>query len=1023
MKLATWNIQGLGQYGKWVRLWRWVVRNQLDLVAIQEHKKHDHAGMLLHTKDFQLCYNGIKDKYSGCLLIVRKNVDFAVLFDDPQGRFIVSHLMLRGISYVCINVYAPSSPVDRVKTWKDLALSIQHCMTLQIWENARILLCGDFNMVDSDADCTTSSSVISYQESSIWREILNMLNCRDLWGYIGGHTLRFTYYSRSHKKAMRRLDRCYYSQVSALSGASKMWVDATMLLSYYNPLLVSLIEVDWNSCIPFNLPRIPLRVNHSWMQISLFRSKMQSLIQHVLSLRVSACMKWEFLVVKLQDVIRECGITFSRILNAAKYEARQCISHMAERVDLGHLLSHEEYAQFCKAYKCLELIENQAIKSSKVRARCTQVNDLQANSKCFFEFLRFKHVKDMISHLEVNGSIVNDGNAIASVCSEHFRNLFAASYKSDDAWFEALHASLAYTPHLLDSQMVDSCEKAICEEEVYMALQSLKNGKAPGLDGITKEFVMAFWPLLKNLVLDVCNEIWKDKKMPYSFKMGKIKLIPKIEVPRRIGDWRPITMMSIIYKIFAKVFALRLKCIIHKIVHPSQIGFVHQRSIYDNILLTQILIEYTSKIGMQIDFEKPFDLIRWDFIAVVLKKLGFGVRFSRLIYTLAQDSASQVELNGRLSVPFPIERSVRQGCPLSPLFYALASSPIFYLLDAKMNSQRIHGISLYGIQQIAVGFADDTFSFAKAERENIRNILDSLAPFSTAFALKINMKKSAIINISAQNFQAIEWEGPKIESGVIFRHLGYPLGVGVPIKDKVDWVMHRVKYKMDKWFVSQWPLHARVRIVQAFMKPYVMYYLLLLDWKKNQLHIFDRLIKAFPWSKRHNRALVLSSWEYVCRPKDKGGLGILNLRVHLMARRTAFIMRIVSSHAPLWAPLLWKFVENAEVKFKGTWKLDVWNKFFSHAPLQTSSHTINILFSHFKSTLATLRWNGRQCYVGNSLALISPYWSFLSNPPIALSLGAAGRYFNNKGIDSVAKYYDSKWEILPFSVLRKTYAL
>ncbi|KAH7285573.1 hypothetical protein KP509_33G034500 [Ceratopteris richardii] len=407
-----------------------------------------------------------------------------------------------------------------------------------------------------------------------------------------------------------------------------------------------------------------------------------------------------------------------------------------------------------------------------------------------------------------------------------------------------------------------SCEKNISEEEFFMALQSLKNGKAPGLDGIIKEFVMAFWPLLKNLILDVCNEIWKDQKIPYSFKMGKIKLIPKMEVPRRIGDWRPITMMSIIYKIFAEVFALRLKCIIHKIVHPSQIG---------------------------------------------------------------------------LSAPFPIERSVRQGCPLSSLFYALASSPMFYLLEANVNSQ------------------SSTFN--------------------------INMRKSAIINISAQNFQAIEWEGAKIERGV-----------GVPIKDKIDWVLRRVKCKMDKWFASQWPLHARIRIVQAFMQPYVMYYLLLLDWKKNQLHIFDRLIKAFLWSKRHDRALVLSSWEYVCQPKDKGGLGILNLHAHLMARRTAFIMRIVSSHTPLWTPLFWKFVENADVKFKGTWKLDAWNKFFSHAPLQTSSHTINILLCHFKTTLSTLRWNGRQRYVGNSLA-----WE-LSCFSIALL-------------------------ILPFSVLQKTYAL
>ncbi|KAH7295387.1 hypothetical protein KP509_27G044400 [Ceratopteris richardii] len=407
---------------------------------------------------------------------------------------------------------------------------------------------------------------------------------------------------------------------------------------------------------------------------------------------------------------------------------------MTEKVDAGIVLSNNEYVRLCKAYKCLEFIENQAIQTSKVKARCMEVNDLHANSKCFFDFLRIKRLKDMISQFHLDGSVLNDGNSMAAACSEHFRKLFGASYKSDGAWFDSLQESLRYTPRKVDSHMAAACEKSISEEEVYIALQSLRNGKALGLDGITKEFLVTFWTSLNSLVLQVCNEIWREQKMPYSFKLGKIKLIPKMDILKCIGDWRPITMMGIMYKIFAKVFALRLKYIAHKVVHPMQIGFIHQRSIYDNIFLTQILLDHAAvtnqeEIGMQIDFEKAFDLIRWDFIAVVLKKLGFGDRFCRLIYILAQGNASRVEINERLSEPFTIECSVLQGCPLSPLFYALALSPMFYLLEAKMNSQCIHGISIYGIQQIAVGFVDDTFIFGKAEEENIRNILDALTPF------------------------------------------------------------------------------------------------------------------------------------------------------------------------------------------------------------------------------------------------------------------------------------------------------
>ncbi|KAH7291140.1 hypothetical protein KP509_29G002300, partial [Ceratopteris richardii] len=195
MKLATWNIQGLGQYGKWTRLWRWIIRHQLDVVAIQEHKKHDHAGMLLRTRDFELCYNGIKDGYLGCLFIIRRDIPYQVLFDDPQGRFLIVHISMHEIPYICINVYAPNSPTERVKTWENI---------LQV--NARIVMSGDFDMVEIDIDCTTTPSLISSQEKWLWNEILDSLNCKDLWGFIGGHSIRYTFHSRSHKKAMSRLD-------------------------------------------------------------------------------------------------------------------------------------------------------------------------------------------------------------------------------------------------------------------------------------------------------------------------------------------------------------------------------------------------------------------------------------------------------------------------------------------------------------------------------------------------------------------------------------------------------------------------------------------------------------------------------------------------------------------------------------------------------------------------------------------------------------------------------------------------
>ncbi|KAH7441137.1 hypothetical protein KP509_03G026800 [Ceratopteris richardii] len=410
-------------------------------------------------------------------------------------------------------------------------------------------------MVDAEVDCTTSSSFISSQESLIWKEILYELHCKDLWNSIGGHTIRYTFHSRSHKKAMSRLDRCYYSHIHNLDAASSMWIDATMLLSDHNLLVIDLREPQWSSCVPGKLSRIPLRINNSWLHTSMFKFEVCSLIQHVLSLKVSACMKWEVFVLGMQDVIRNCGKFFSNVLKSAKLEAEQIILTMTEKVDAGQLLSDKEYDKLCDAYACLQIIENNAIQSAKIRARCTEVTDLHANSRCFFDFLRAKHFRLHISMLETHSLYLRDGDSIVAYCSDHFRNLFAATYKSDEAWFTSLQDLLAFTPQKLDSHIAAACEKSISEEEVFMALKLLKNGKAPGMDGISKEFVLAFWPSLKDLLLNVCNEIWMQEKMPYSFKLGKVKLIPKVDVPKRIGDWRPITMM--------REFSIPIRILVH----------------------------------------------------------------------------------------------------------------------------------------------------------------------------------------------------------------------------------------------------------------------------------------------------------------------------------------------------------------------------------------------------------------------------------------------------------------------------
>lgn len=75
---------------------------------------------------------------------------------------------------------------------------------------------------------------------------------------------------------------------------------------------------------------------------------------------------------------------------------------------------------------------------------------------------------------------------------------------------------------------------------------------------------------------------------------------------------------------------------------------------------------------LSIDLHKAFDSVAWPYIFEILGRWGFGPNFLRIIHSLYSLPSAQVLLLGRYSDTFPIGRGTRQGCPLSPLLFAMA---------------------------------------------------------------------------------------------------------------------------------------------------------------------------------------------------------------------------------------------------------------------------------------------------------------------------------------------------------------
>lgn len=225
-------------------------------------------------------------------------------------------------------------------------------------------------------------------------------------------------------------------------------------------------------------------------------------------------------------------------------------------------------------------------------------------------------------------------------------------------------------------------EESITLEEVGIAIQSLQSSKAPGPDGYTPEFYKKFLADIAPLFLDVFNESFERGLLPATFYQASISLLHKKDKdPLDPASYRPVSLLNVDNKILAKIMAIRLENILPKIIHEDQTGFIKNRQMVHNIrrLFDIIYSSHSrsySEILISLDAEKAFDRVEWDYLFSALSRFGFGSTFISWIRLLYASPMSSVQTNKLRSDYFMLERSTRQGCPLSPMLFALAIEPL-----------------------------------------------------------------------------------------------------------------------------------------------------------------------------------------------------------------------------------------------------------------------------------------------------------------------------------------------------------
>ena len=140
-----------------------------------------------------------------------------------------------------------------------------------------------------------------------------------------------------------------------------------------------------------------------------------------------------------------------------------------------------------------------------------------------------------------------------------------------------------------------------------------------------------------------------------------------------IKDWRPITLLSQIYKLISGTKARILKKLLGKLISGCQKAYQQTTNIGEIILDVIELIaisKFHKKTGM-INFSKAFDSINHEFIYETIEFLNFGPYFIRIIKTMLNSKKCNLMIDGFKTQQFKILRGVPQGDTASPYIFII----------------------------------------------------------------------------------------------------------------------------------------------------------------------------------------------------------------------------------------------------------------------------------------------------------------------------------------------------------------
>ncbi len=834
----------------------------------EEIKFHQKTHHLVHTPAAE------GDSHGGIIVIIDKYLDVTATNTVIPGRLINIQLVNSG-DKTNINLsvlYGPMWHKMRKGEIEDFMSELGTVIT----SDQNNLLMGDFNFVDSELDRGKNMGKKDKIVTSTFEHLKSAVGIVDPFRVQYPKKKCFSFIAPWGKS---RIDRVYVNTEN---------VGAITNFRYTNTPYYGAHKI-----MKFDLVDLPSigpgywKMNSSVVNDRAYEREIEDAMTGIANLNiVNPRDRWDLIGIVIRGITRKYTTLKSQVKNALKKLVLYKINEF-EHYDRD--LSSKEKEQYLYYKEKFKHITESEIEGHKIRTRGQPTYEINEPDISFFAKLEKKsQSKNNISQLQdEEGNLKTTSEEMLKIAENYYTKLFSTSVTQRAKQLQLLKnidkKLSAKARHMLDAPLTH-------EELLETVLKLLKN-KSPGPDGITAEFYKKFWYLLKDHYMEYINAArtmgFNDFRnstyttIIYKFK-GEIY---------KLDYYRPIALMNIDLKILTKTLATRLNYVLPDIIHQSQTAVASRRIDYNIHLLRDLieLIDHDDSEGAFIflDQEKAFDRVDHGFLFQVMSSFGIGEGFISWIKILYQNASTRIKINGYLSKNIPINRGVRQGCPLSALLYVLIIEVL--ALQFRKNPNLV-GFNVGGEKIISLHYADDAV-IAILQNRCFKEVIKDLEIYEAASGAKINYEKTKGLWCGKWKNRSdkplgIKWTNKNVKNlGVFFGH-------DRPDRSTFESIVIKIKKSLDFWKQFRLCAFSKARVIEIFHASRLWFastfYNIPEDTLKEMQQLFSDFIN-FP-----NKKITVSRNE--CQKlREDGGIKLIEISTKCHAYRIMWLLDLVEN--------------------------------------------------------------------------------------------------------------------------------